>query len=426
MEKAEEIDDRDLPPFKLLLACPSGLSPSQVSVHFDESYDRIPHPDIDLENSISEIWDQRVQLSTSLFNGKKFRSLESFHMSGVTGVGKTLKMKDDDAEGYGRGLLPLCSASCPIFGLQYGGHVFHGVVDPNQGSHVCLHLGLTDYRSKMYTAIDVDSPFYVLHGGNFSLSFLLLRTFVGTNLSPLWDKFLAQSQDDCQQCQHTSSPLGNAAVVETSDKRILVLQRSNMVGEFPDHFVFPGGHPEPEEVGTLSHQYDKDLTNSQLINRKVSQEMFDSIVREVVEEIGVPASSLCNPVFIGISRRMLNVRPAAFFFIKCSLPSKEIQQLYSSAQDGYESTQLYTVPVVSLCTLSSMRCYCIVHVVLFWDKGDKDEALFEFLDSLAEYIAFSLLVFLFNEVESMASKMPGCHQGGFALYKLMVEAAKDT
>ncbi|KAK3028724.1 hypothetical protein RJ639_038615 [Escallonia herrerae] len=302
MEKAEEIDDRDLPPFKLLLACPSGLSPSQVSVHFDESYDRIPHPDIDLENSISEIWDQRVQLSTSLFNGKKFR---------------------------------------------YGGHIFHGVIEPNQGSHVCLHLGLTDYR-----------------------------TFVGTNLSPLWDKFLAQSQDDCQQCQHTSSPLGNAAVVETSDKRILVLQRSNMVGEFPGHFVFPGGHPEPEEVGTLSHQYDKDLTNSQLINRKVSQEMFDSIVREVVEEIGVPASSLCNPVFIGISRRILNVRPAAFFFIKCSLPSKEIQQLYSSAQDGYESTKLYTVPV--------------------------------------------------NEVESMASKMPGCHQGGFALYEFMVEAAKDT
>jgi len=30
------------------------------------------------------------------------------------------------------------------------------------------------------------------------------------------------------------------------------------------------------------------------INIKVSQEMFDSIVREVVEEIGVPASSLVS------------------------------------------------------------------------------------------------------------------------------------
>lgn len=56
--------------------------------------------------------------------------------------------------------------------------------------------------------------------------------------------------------------------------------------------------------------------------------------------------SQCNPVFIGISRRRLNVRPAAFFFIKCSLQSNEIQQLYSTAQDGYESTQLYTVSMV--------------------------------------------------------------------------------
>ncbi|GFY99319.1 nudix hydrolase homolog 9 [Actinidia rufa] len=80
-----------------------------------------------------------------------------------------------------------------------------------------------------------------------------------------------------------------------------------------------------------------------LINRNISREMFDSIIREVVEEIGVPAASLCDPVFIGISRRILNVRPAAFFFIKCSLQSNEIQQLYLGAQDGYESTQLYTV-----------------------------------------------------------------------------------
>lgn len=54
-----------------------------------------------------------------------------------------------------------------------------------------------------------------------------------------------------------------------------------------------------------------------------------------------------NPLLIGLSLRLLNVRPAAFFFIKCSLQSNEVQQLYSSAQDGYESTQLYTATMVS-------------------------------------------------------------------------------
>ncbi|XP_010313545.1 nudix hydrolase 9 isoform X2 [Solanum lycopersicum] len=269
--------------FKLLFSCPSGLSPSQVSVVFDEVYDRIPHTDHTLEKSISE----------------------------------------------------------------YGGYNFNVENDPKQQPHVSLHLGLTDYR-----------------------------TFVGTNLSPMWERFLVPSEDDCIQCQHTSSPLGNGAVVETSDRRILVLQRSNKVGEFPGYFVFPGGHPEPQEVGIISHEGFQELNQCHMINSKVSQEMFDSIVREVVEEIGTPADSLSSPIFIGISRRLLNVRPTAFFFIKCDLRSDEIQLLYSNAQDGFESTQLYAVSM--------------------------------------------------SDLENMASKMPGCHRGGYALYKLMVQGTSDS
>ncbi|KAH1142108.1 hypothetical protein AAZX31_12G071600 [Glycine max] len=301
MEKEASSTD-DPSSFTLLVSCPSGLSPSQVSVAFSDAYDRIPHSDVILENTISEIWKQRSQKNNSLFNGKKFR---------------------------------------------YGGCVLHAKdgSDHECEPHLCLHLGLTDYR-----------------------------TFVGTNLSPLWERFLVPSEDDSVLCQHTSNPLGNGAVVETNDNKILVLQRSDNVGEFPGHFVFPGGHPEPQEIGITSHQYNKELTES--INTKVSQEMFDSIVREVVEEIGVPASSLSIPAFIGISRRNLNVRPAAFFFIKCGLDSKEVRQFYSSAQDGYESTQLYAVPMI--------------------------------------------------EIENMTSRMPGCHRGGFALYKLMVDTRKIT
>ncbi|KAK6142074.1 hypothetical protein DH2020_012176 [Rehmannia glutinosa] len=301
-ERPSEIGgDHDRPAFKLLLSCPSGLSPSEVSVVFDPTYDRIPHPDISLENSITEIWDRRVQQNPSLYNGLKFR---------------------------------------------YGGHTLGEGADSSQNTSVCLLLGLTDYR-----------------------------TFVGTNLNPLWERFLFLSEDDWRRCQHTSNPLGNGAIVVTSDEEVVVLQRSTNVGEFPGHFVFPGGHPEPQEVGIISHHTDGELTH-QMVNRKVSQEMFDSIIREVVEEIGVPAASLGKPVFIGISQRVLNVRPTAFFFIKCDLPSKDIQQLYCSAQDGYESTQLYTMSMSNLADI--------------------------------------------------ASKMPGCHQGGFALYKLMIDAAKEN
>ncbi|PIA38860.1 hypothetical protein AQUCO_02700215v1 [Aquilegia coerulea] len=282
--------------YKLLLKCPLGLTLDQVSVDFSSCYDRTPHSDKNLENSISETWNQRIQQTPSLFNGAKFR---------------------------------------------YGGYSLHNVDGSNQKSRVCLHLGLTDYR-----------------------------TFMGTNLSTKWEEFLVPSEDDSVRCQHTSSPLGNGAVVETLDKKIIVLQRSENVGEFPGYFVFPGGHPEPQEIGISGHEYVKDLTDSELTKRKLSQEMFESIIREVVEEIGVPVPYLSDPIFIGISRREFNARPAAFFFLKCSLESKEIQKLYSTAQDGYESVQLFTVSR--------------------------------------------------SELEKMATKMPGCHRGGWALYELLM------
>ena len=41
-----------------------------------------------------------------------------------------------------------------------------------------------------------------------------------------------------------ASPLGNGAIVETLDKRIILLKRSSKVGEFPGYLVFPGGHSE--------------------------------------------------------------------------------------------------------------------------------------------------------------------------------------
>ncbi|KAG6433468.1 hypothetical protein SASPL_105082 [Salvia splendens] len=142
----------------------------------------------------------------------------------------------------------------------------------------------------------------------------------------------------------------------------------------------------PKELGIIRHQTDGESIQ-EMVDKRVSEEMFESIIREVVEEIGVPAATLLDmdkrvqdfmgkPIFIGISQRALNVRPTAFFFIKCSLKSEEIHKCYSSAEDSYESTQLYTMPM--------------------------------------------------SDLARIMPKMPGCHQGGFALYKLMVDAVKEN
>lgn len=55
-----------------------------------------------------------------------------------------------------------------------------------------------------------------------------------------------------------------------------------------------------------------------------------------------------DPVFIGVSQREMNVRPTAFFFTKCGIDSSGVNELYSRAQDGFESTKLFAVSVVSL------------------------------------------------------------------------------
>ena len=62
-----------------------------------------------------------------------------------------------------------------------------------------------------------------------------------------------------------------------------------------------------------------------------------------------------DPVFIGVSRREVNVRSTAFFFTKCNIDSSGVNELYSRAQDGYESTKLYAVSMVRFnCSSSSL------------------------------------------------------------------------
>ena len=53
-----------------------------------------------------------------------------------------------------------------------------------------------------------------------------------------------------------------------------------------------------------------------------------------------------EPLFIGISRRAMNVRPTAFFYIKCSLTSSQVQEFYEQAADGYESSSILLVSQV--------------------------------------------------------------------------------
>lgn len=178
----------------------------------------------------------------------------------------------------------------------------------NENYKTILRIGITDYKS-----------------------------FLGTNCSAHWEK-LEQS--------NLASPLGNAAFVETKDEMVVLLKRSANVGECPHTMVMPGGHSEPEVVGIKS--LEEWEIKSETIGydnvkwkKDVAYELFDSMIREVVEETGIPKDKLLNLTCIGFSRRVQNHRPDIVFHITCDLTSEQVRQYYAAGPEHKsESTEL--------------------------------------------------------------------------------------
>ena len=175
--------------------------------------------------------------------------------------------------------------------FRYGGARVTGGGD---GMRLTLELGLTDYRA-----------------------------MVGTNLSPRFGELLGRDP------RLLANALGNGAVVETSDGCVMLLLRSPQMLEAPNTYVFPGGHPEPLSVG-LEAWGDAELREharraagggaavgggdaaaAVAVERRVCDECFASVRREVVEELGCRDEDLCPdkpPLLLGISLRNANYR----------------------------------------------------------------------------------------------------------------------
>ena len=208
-----------------------------------------------------------------------------------------------------------------------------------------LNLGITDYKS-----------------------------FLGTNCAPNWEQLDPTTM---------ASPLGNAAIVETEDEKVVLLKRSGSVGEMPHTVVMPGGHPEPEMIGIKTLEYRKGMRtdagtkgHDQGLNDNIRDELWDSMIREVVEETGIPREALGKTLCIGFTRRVQNHRPDIIFFVECTLSADEVRRLYANGPEHKsESTDLITV--------------------------DRME-------------------FITQVIKEDSIHMPGCHRGGVELYRQFV------
>ncbi|EKX41607.1 hypothetical protein GUITHDRAFT_158198 [Guillardia theta CCMP2712] len=175
----------------------------------------------------------------------------------------------------------------------------------NQESHVLLQFGITDYRAH-----------------------------VGTNLRADWDA----NSGECM-----ANTLGNAAIVETCDGQIVLLQRSGNVGECHNAVVLPGGHAEPERIGIKSLQDWNEMNEKGTVpteddvrfpivllpgadarTTQVVSELWNAILEEVEEETGILPSEVEEPIFLGFARRVVNHRTCMLFLVKTRLSSSEV------------------------------------------------------------------------------------------------------
>ncbi|KAK3093081.1 hypothetical protein FSP39_010849 [Pinctada imbricata] len=186
-----------------------------------------------------------------------------------------------------------------------------------------------------------------------NLGLTCYRDFIGTNWSPKAKEIQELGQNkfnNPQACM--SDAMGVGAFVETSDKHVIFLKRSMHCGEATGLWDIPGGHAEPKElVGKIPYE---EIDISTMSTTDVVKETYDSIIREVVDEVNLPRSSLSSPILIGAARNLTaSGRPSVEFIIRCSLSSSEVISLYNKGnqEEADESTNIRLIPVQEIVSM---------------------------------------------------------------------------
>lgn len=170
---------------------------------------------------------------------------------------------------------------------------------------LCLTLGLTDYFDYLCTNHDA----------------LLNRKLrrCGRKVHGNEDVYL-------------SNAIGNLVVATTSDGKIPMLLRSSTVATFAGYLDLPGGHPEPD---VLMDEVDCDEN----LSDRVRNELFDSIIREIVEELNLERDNILSANVIGVIRNPEDgYKPEMIFHTRLNLSSRELTERYAQSSNMCEES----------------------------------------------------------------------------------------
>ncbi|KAH9138362.1 hypothetical protein AeRB84_017318 [Aphanomyces euteiches] len=150
---------------------------------------------------------------------------------------------------------------------------------------------------------------------------------------------------------YLSNKIGVAAALVTSDNKVCFLKRSQNVGAYPNMMDVPGGHPEPQALGVGWENMPSESDDA--LNARCVDELFDSIVNEIHEEVNVPKTALASPLLLGVTLQGEAETPSFAFLTRTTLPADEISALYKQGPlDQFETTQLVFQPLENVTSRS--------------------------------------------------------------------------
>jgi len=114
--------------------------------------------------------------------------------------------------------------------------------------------------------------------------------------------------------------IGNVGILLTKDRRTFGVVRSNKVSTYRGYLDFPGGHPELAEAKVTKQVYCENDYGT-----LIRDELFDSVIREIVEDLGIDSIVLDDPLLFAILLNIEDVlKPDMAFIITTNQTKEEI------------------------------------------------------------------------------------------------------
>ncbi|KAF2353740.1 NUDIX hydrolase domain-like [Trinorchestia longiramus] len=186
-----------------------------------------------------------------------------------------------------------------------------------------------------------------------------------TNLNESFQNLMKEGiKNHNDKYSYLSQTLGVGILLLSSDSHLLLLRRSMWTGEAAGKWDRPGGHPEPSNIAELARSADIetacDVPNKRSmdtgkqdfeenLNDAILRELWDSIINEARDEVGLPPSELQVPQvsLLGVSHNVdAGDRPSLEFFARLRMSSAEIRTAYARGKhaEADESTAIQLMP----------------------------------------------------------------------------------